>query len=350
MGLLNFIKDKVLLSKINRVNRSGKALPPSLYQQMRDFEIRWLENHYDFHTIEGISAIPEMNPKRPPTTGVTGEVYYYLRKIGYQYEESMNTELAITCLRKSVAILRESQSRYFSKDECYPLVKVLARSGYINEAYREKAAIDERVKQMAVVNQVAARHRTATVAASTGTDLVIMDAHGSTCPTCAIYQGRVYSISGKSRKFPKAPDFYYTTGLPHEGCSHNFWAYTDGVGSPDLEYTLEVHPLKNKQYGRDIVAFSNRPFIDDRTEACKQAAAAVWQRESEARARKQYYEDHMIEIEASRGQESRDFFWLQENIPTKCPKSLSGFRRMKTQNTKNYQALKQLAAEKGREI
>lgn len=350
MRLLNFIKEKILLFKINRANSSGKALPPNLYQEMIDFEVRWLESHYDFHTIEGINAIPEKNPKRPPTTGITGEVYYYLRKTGYQLEESMNTELAIACLRKSVAILRESQSRYFSKDECYPLVKVLARSGYIDEAYHEKAKIDERIKRMAIADHAIIRHRTDASVASADTDLVIMDAHGTTCPVCAIYQGRVYSISGRSRKFPKAPDFYYTMGFPHEDCSHNFWAYIDGVNDPNLEYTLEVHPLKNKKYGKDIVTFSNRPFVDDRTESCKRAAAEEHQKEAERLAKQQYYEDHMIEIEAAKGQEARDYLWLQENIPTKCPKSLSGYRRMKTQNTKNYQALKQASAELGRDI
>lgn len=57
-----------------------------------------------------------------------------------------------------------------------------------------------------------------------------------------------------------------------------------------------------------------------------------------------------IKAEIRRGHELRDFSWLQANIPGKCPKSISGYRRMKTQNTKNFQVLKALAAEMGREI
>lgn len=63
-----------------------------------------------------------------------------------------------------------------------------------------------------------------------------------------------------------------------------------------------------------------------------------------------YKAPHILAKEATRAQEEKDFVWLETNLPEKCPKSLSGFRRMKNQNTKNYQLLKQLAAELGREI
>lgn len=63
-----------------------------------------------------------------------------------------------------------------------------------------------------------------------------------------------------------------------------------------------------------------------------------------------YKAPHILAREAMRLQEDQDYAWLQASLPDKCPKSISGFRRMKTQNTKNYQALKQAAAELGREI
>lgn len=63
-----------------------------------------------------------------------------------------------------------------------------------------------------------------------------------------------------------------------------------------------------------------------------------------------YKGKHILEIEKKRKNEELDFIWLQEHIPGKCPKSLSGFRRMKTQNTKNYRNLKQIASNLGREI
>ena len=63
-----------------------------------------------------------------------------------------------------------------------------------------------------------------------------------------------------------------------------------------------------------------------------------------------YKAPHILALETKKAQEVKDFAWIQEYLPDKCPKNITGFRRMKTQNTKNYQLLKQLAAEMGREI
>lgn len=182
---------------------------------MRNFEIDWLERHYDFNTVDGINAIPIKRdlPGAPtPNSSIgshTGEVYYYLRHKAYKYEESGNMELALACMRKSVALVK-CRLHYFI-DDCYPLAKMLARAGHIQEAYREKHLTD--------------------------------------------------------RIFP----------------------------------TLAMS-------------------------------------------------DDIIVAEIRRGEEIRDYTWIQSNLPDRCPKSISSFRRMKTQNTKNYQALKNLAAEKGRKI
>lgn len=365
MGLLGFLKkenrsvdllpeEKRLLQRVSKINSSGRDITPELYQQLRDFEVAWLERHYDFNSLDGINAIPENKnvPGVPGPSGSvrghTGEVYYYLRRKAYEHEDSGNMDLALACMRKSVALVKLRP--YYSADDCYPLVKMLARAGYVEDAYKEKAITDACLTNLrADINQSVAK-KSVRNAKSLGTDLVIMDAQGSTCPECAKYQGRVYSISGRSRKFPKVPDFYFTSGTVHKGCSHMFWPYIDGVNDPDLKHTLSVHPLQNKAYGKDIVTFSNRPFADDRTDACKKKAAAAIAELEQRSSRQNNYDDNMIEIEALRGQETRDYLWLQENLPDKCPKSLSGFRRMKTQNTKNYQALKQMASNMGRNI
>ena len=61
-------------------------------------------------------------------------------------------------------------------------------------------------------------------------------------------------------------------------------------------------------------------------------------------------DDSIIRTEIKRRQELLDFEWLKANLPDNCPKSISSFRRMKTQNTKNYQLLQQLAADLGRTL
>ena len=207
--------EKALLLKISAINARGGDISPDLYQQLRTFEMDWLERHYDFNTVEGVNSIP-VSPHLPgaPSAsgsmkGHTGEVYYYLRHKAYNHEDAGNIELALACMRKSVSLAKCRS--YFSADDLLPLVKMLARAGYIEDAYTELRSIE-----------------------------------------------RLFSSS-----------------------------------------------------------------LD-----C----------------------DSEIEAEIRRGQERRDFQWLQEKFPDKCPKSVTSFRRMKTQNTKNYQLLKEKAAALGRDI
>lgn len=341
--------EKALLAQIAKINKQDKEMPAELYQKMRDFEVAWLERNYDFNSVNGIASIPVVsNPKGAPSNNITGEVYYYLRHKAYKHEESGHFDLALACMKKSVALVMLRSC--FSEDDCYPLVKMLARFGYVKEAYAQKNVIDQYIADRYAQLQASFTSKSKGVSSPRDTDLVIMDVHGSTCPLCAIYQGRVYSVSGKSKKFPKVPDFYFSSGAIHEGCGHCFWPYYDGITDPMLDDTLSVHPLQNKAFGRDIVTFSNRPFVDDRTDACKQAANKVIEEQAAAIAKQQKARDQMIEVEAKRGQEQRDYIWLQSSFPDKCPKSITSYRRMKTQNTKNYQQLQQLAAEKGRKI
>ncbi len=208
-------EEKALLSNISKINAKGGNLPPDLYQKFREFEMNWLERHYDFNTIDGINSIavsPNLPGAPSPTgsmKGHTGEVYYYLRHKAYAHEDAGNIDLALDCMKKSVALVKCRS--FFSSEDMLPLVKMLARAGRVEEAYAELRAIEK----------------------------------------C------------------------FSTSLD---CNRE------------------------------------------------------------------------IEAEIRRGHEQRDYLWIQANIPDKCPKSISSYRRMKTQNTKNFQTLKALAAELGRQI
>lgn len=82
-----------------------------------------------------------------------------------------------------------------------------------------------------------------------GLDLIYVNYVGITCEYCAKYQGRVYSISGADSRFPKLeirPPY-------HAHCVHSISAWIEEYQSPDeVEWML---------------AASNRPFTDNRTEA-----------------------------------------------------------------------------------
>lgn len=81
-----------------------------------------------------------------------------------------------------------------------------------------------------------------------GQDLLYVNSVGITCPMCAQYQGRVYSISGKDKRFPPLD-----VRPPYHGhCVHSTSPWNeDYQTSDDIKKMLKD---------------SNRPFEDNRTE------------------------------------------------------------------------------------
>ena len=149
------------------------------------------------------------------------------------------------------------------------------------------------------------------------TDLVEVGDSGVCCEKCAMYRNRIYSLSGKDKRFPSLPqDFHMNCGLS----AHPF---VYGV----MEPTFNCH---------DIIKYSNRPFVDDRTP------------EDIAR-RKGWLET--IEKEKAREREASlskiIYYKLKKILPDDAPKSLSGFSRMRNANSKNYQTLVKKAEEAG---
>ena len=135
------------------------------------------------------------------------------------------------------------------------------------------------------------------------TDLVEMSEHHPTCGECAKYQGRVYSLSGKSKKFPKIPQIIIEEGHICKECRHAFYPYLDGYSLPNRE---------------DIVAYSNSPFVDNRTP--EEIA------EYDARQKKIH----------DKKRDEEEYKRICEKLPETAPKSLGGYRRMKNAKSANY--------------
>lgn len=77
----------------------------------------------------------------------------------------------------------------------------------------------------------------------TGVELVYVDAHAGARPEHAVWQGKVYSYSGKSKKYPdffKETGYGTVTGLKGVNCTHNFYPFWEG--SPIPEYN-EPEPV-----------------------------------------------------------------------------------------------------------
>ena len=68
-----------------------------------------------------------------------------------------------------------------------------------------------------------------------GTDLVEMTTMPQCCKLCGAYQGKVYSISGKDKRFPALFKTVLKNGyaLPHPNCRHEFIPYYEEIEDPE---------------------------------------------------------------------------------------------------------------------
>jgi hypothetical protein len=134
-------------------------------------------------------------------------------------------------------------------------------------------------------------------------DLVYVNFVGITCEYCAVYQGRVYSISGQDKRFPKLeqrPPY-------HSHCVHSLSAWIEEYTPPN-----EVEQM---------VKQSNRPFADNRTEA-------------NINRYKELQRD-----KAKLNEDRKQFARYSAIAPDDTPKSLAAFRRMKYNNSVGWQEL-----------
>ena len=160
------------------------------------------------------------------------------------------------------------------------------------------------------------------------TDLV--DASGSycCCGECAKYRWRRFSISGRDKRYPKMPQ-NIDCSCPCIGV----------IFQPVYESSASIH------YGHeaDLVAISNRPFVDDRED---------WEIESyEIRRLKLdneiFWSEFSERWDAARKYDHEQYELLVKRLPDIVPKSYNGYMRMKKGNTANYKKLVTVAEDNG---
>lgn len=148
-----------------------------------------------------------------------------------------------------------------------------------------------------------------------GYDLVKMTSHFSSCPICAQYEGRVYSVSGKDKRYPalsEIPGFGNGYGTIHPNCSHVLTPYI-------REYDQEAEAVQRQ---------SNRAFAIDHKK--KQSIDAYNARQQRLAARRRDRAEWLAAIAAA---------------PTQAPKTLSAYRAMKRADSPTYRALKDRLAQ-----
>lgn len=277
---------------------------------------------YDFDTLEGIQHIKM--PKQSVDMHHSPE--YMLQLAATRHFDEGNDELAFACLRKSNELMPLSQICIYPAKTYCRLVKQLKLHDRFDEAAKEEEKLRREHPEFFDGGKISALknfHETLEQAKELGTDLVEMSAHENTCGECAKYQGRVFSISGTDKEFPPLPKVVFEYGGIHLGCRHIFYPFIKG--SPTISGAA------------DIVSFSNRPFIDDRSPEAIRAHEEYMER----------FSHYMIDLLGNdekiqaRNAKKKEYSLICENLPNLAPKSYSGYSRMKKNNTKNYQKIKQ---------
>ena len=88
---------------------------------------------------------------------------------------------------------------------------------------------------------------------------------------------------------------------------------------------------------------ARRPFVDTRTPEQIEAY-------NEKCRRMQLEQKQRANYMARERKDHEDYAWIRDHLPELMPKTFSGYRRMKTMHTKNFQKLQSKALELGREI
>ena len=279
----------------------------------------------DMDTMDGIMAIPVPTRKMNLTSSsrVTDQIEYKLQRKATEHKKNGRMDLAIACLRKSNEIMPYSCYSYSQKDYMR-LVSFLRQDKQIEEAKKVEDDIKKRFPELFSEDVASAKAfiKIKKECDKLGTDLVEMSSHGATCSECAKYEGRVFSLTGKDSRFPVLPEQVKQYGGIHTGCRHTFHPFVYGVSTSLCG-------------GKNIIAYSNRPFVDNRTEE----------------QRKRYEEYLQYEANLKRTElASEEYKLIVEKLPDLAPKSLSAYSRMKNSKSASFQRIAEAASQKGIKI
>ena len=156
------------------------------------------------------------------------------------------------------AYLRVMEGAYTLDDACWYASKALARKGLTIATYNGPTAtnisMDAAVRRNVVTSVAqATAEMSKGMAQDLGFDLVQTSAHVGARPQHQLWQGKVFSLSGKSDKYPalSAPQesggtgYGTAEGLCGCNCRHHFFPYAEGFSPAD--YGIDISPAENEE-------------------------------------------------------------------------------------------------------
>lgn len=271
---------------------------------------------YDLCNVNDIKKIPIPKWKTYGhlSPGVTKHIEYILRKNASDLED-ISLELALAGYRKCNDMMIACPVMNYPESEYIYSVKCLIKMGRFEEAVQELNELKQRAHKVFYFREANLEYSLKD-ARELGTDLV----EASYCEWGSakeyMYQCRVYSISGKDRRFPKLPKDI---------------AYTRISLSPYIErYSTPVFCSKE-----ELVEYSNRPFKDGRSEEAK----AQYQK---------YVDENNAILEAQRN--FLEYYKILHYSPEYAPKNEWVYARIKRGNKEQYLKIKENVIDKNKEL
>lgn len=169
-------------------------------------------------------------------------------------------EASQQCFLDSVnsAYLRVMEGAYTLDDAVWYASKALARKGLTIATYNgptsTNISMDAAVRRNVVTSVAqATAEMSKGMAQDLGLDLVQTSAHIGARPQHQVWQGKVFSLSGKSDKYPalSAPQeaggtgYGTAEGLCGCNCRHHFFPYAEGFRPTD--YGIDISPAENEE-------------------------------------------------------------------------------------------------------
>lgn len=262
-------------------------------------------------------AVPEFSNN----VDTTYSLDYVLRMVASNLRNEGKNELSIYVLWKAIEIMPHSAIAWTEKDYLRVVAWLYEDHNFIEgDRLRHYIQTDSQIQSKVDLTAVIKANYRAVVSKG---DLVSFSRYnGVCCEICATYSGRVYSVSGKNKRFPALPAFLKDCGCSHPCCGTGVHPYWDGEG---VMYRGQRVPIDTAL---------SRPYTDDRTQAEIEAYEQAVKRLND-------YNEHLDRL--------REYHLCCSIIPD-MPKSLSAYTRMKNQKSPRYQKIVAAASKAGIEI
>lgn len=201
----------------------------------------------------------------------SGELKNLTRTMGFKNTVFGTTGILNAYQREMDLALLKVATGAFSYDQAVnDCVHRLAQSGLRSIDYKSGRSYQlDTAARMSVrtgLSQLSGKIMEANLA-STGQDLVITSQHMGSRPEHAPWQNKVFSYSGKNKKYPnffKETGYGTATGLKGVNCTHDFYPFWEGASiiPEDLEEPAPV-TINGKQYGYYQVSQQQRKMERD---------------------------------------------------------------------------------------